>query len=282
MTIQWFPGHMAKARRLLEDNIQLVDVVIELRDARLPVSSANPLLAEIVGEKPRVICLTKSDLADDRATHRFLKAFESQGLPGVAVNARDNKGTKELMYKVKLVAEGRIPRDKANNVALRAVRVMVAGIPNVGKSSLINAISGRAAARTGATPGLTRAKQWITLKSGIEVLDTPGLLWPRIDDPDVAFRLAITGAVGEGGFDNLDLAAHLAALLGREYPEALLERYKVEVPPDATGEDIVRLIGARRGCLISGGQVDLTRASDLLLSEFRSGKIGRFTLDKEI
>lgn len=282
MTIQWFPGHMAKARRLLEDNIELVDVVIELRDARLPISSANPLLAEIVGEKPRVICLTKPDLADDKATRRFLSYFEGQGLPGVAVNARDNKGTKELMNKAKLAAGDSIPRDKANNVPLRAVRVMVAGIPNVGKSSLINAISGRAAARTGATPGLTRAKQWITLKSGIEVLDTPGLLWPRIDDPAVAFRLAITGAIGEGGFDTHDLAAHLAAFLGREYPETLLERYRVVVPIEATGEEIVRLVGARRGCLVSGGQVDLTRASDLLLQEFRSGKIGRFTLDREV
>lgn len=280
MTVQWFPGHMAKARRLLEDNVKLVDAVIELRDARMPYASANPLLAEIVEDKPRVIALTKPDLADERATKRFIAEFSQAGLLCLAINARDNRGTKELMTAVKKAAERSVPRDKASGKALRGVRVMVAGIPNVGKSSLINSLSGRAAARTGATPGLTRAKQWITLTSGVEVLDTPGLLWPRIENPDVAFKLAITGAVGEGGFEPVELATQLLAFLVAEYPAALVERYKIELSPECGAECLLGSIGVRRGCLIQGGQVDLGRAADILLSEFRSGKVGRFTLDK--
>ena len=281
MSIHWFPGHMAKARRLLEDNIKLVDAVIELRDARVPFASANPLLAEIVGDKPVIIALTKPDLADDRATKRFAAAFAQAGAPCVTVNARENRGTKELMALVKTVAEGRVPRDKAKGVALRPVRVMIAGIPNVGKSSLMNSLSGRAAAKTGATPGLTRTKQWITLNSGVEVLDTPGLLWPRMDKPDVSFKLAVTGAVGEGGFDSLELAVQLILLLGAEYPAALAERYKIQFTPEMNGEQLLTELGRRRGCLVSGGQVDLNRAADILLSEFRSGKVGKFTLDRD-
>lgn len=281
MSIHWFPGHMAKARRLLEENIKLVDAVIELRDARVPYASANPLLAEIVGDKPVIIALTKPDLADDRATKRFAAAFIQAGNPCVAVNNRENRGTKELMALVKIVAEGRVPRDKAKGVALRPVRVMIAGIPNVGKSSLMNSLSGRAAAKTGATPGLTRSKQWITLKSGVEVLDTPGLLWPRMDKPGVSFKLAVTGAVGEGGFDSIELAVQLIMFLTAEYPAALRDRYKMEVAPEMNGEQLLTQLGMRRGCLVSGGEVDLNRAADILLSEFRTGKVGKFTLDKD-
>lgn len=281
MTIQWFPGHMAKAKQLLAECIPLVDVVIELRDARIPLSSGNPLLGQMLGGKQRVIALTKPDLADERRTAAFAARFKSEGLACVTVNARDNKGTRELLNIVKQTAERTIPRDRASGRALRMPRVMVAGIPNVGKSSLINALCERKAARTGALPGITRAKQWIRLPSGVEILDTPGLLWPRLEDPSVAFRLAVTGAIGEGGFDNRDLAERLVEFLALAYPAALMERFGIAAAPDMIAPDILSKIGERRGCLLAGGQVDLSRAADLLLQEFRLGKLGRFTLDKE-
>ncbi len=199
----------------------------------------------------------------------------------VAVNARDNRGTRELLKIAKQTAERIIPRDRANGRALRTPRLMVAGIPNVGKSSLINALCQRKAARTGALPGLTRAKQWIRLASGLEILDTPGLLWPRLDDPDIAFRLAVTGAIGEGGFDRFELAEHLVQFLVREYPAVLSERYGIDVASETDATCILTAIGERRGCLALGGQVDLARVADLVLAEFRLGKMGRFTLDKE-
>ncbi len=281
MSIQWFPGHMAKAKKLLAECIPLVDVVIELRDARIPVSSSNPLLAEMLGGKPRVIALTKPDLADERRTVAFMARFAGEGLACAAVNTRDSKGTRELLGIVKQVAQRTIPRDGASSRALRMPRAMVAGIPNVGKSSLINALAQRKAARTGALPGLTRAKQWIHLSSVLEILDTPGLLWPRLDDPEIAFRLAVTGAIGEGGFDRFALAERLVRLLTHEYPAVLAERYRVEVDISAGEGSILTAIGERRGCLTSGGKVDLARVADLILLEFRSGKMGRFTLDRE-
>lgn len=281
MSIQWFPGHMAKAKRLLSECIPLVDVVIELRDARIPISSANPLLAHMLGDKPRVIALTKPDLADELATAAFAAYFAREGLLCAAVNAREQRGVRELLGKTKQAVEGTLPRDRSSGRPLRAPRVMVAGIPNVGKSSLINALCQRKAARTGALPGLTRAKQWIRLDSGLEMLDAPGLLWPRLEDPDIAFRLAVTGAIGEGGFDNRELAERLVEFLTVAYPAALTARFGVAGAPGLLAPDILHKIGERRGCLLAGGQVDLSRAADLLLQEFRLGKLGRFTLDRE-
>jgi ribosome biogenesis GTPase A len=281
MSIQWFPGHMAKAKQLLSECIPLVDVVIELRDARIPISSANPLLAHMLGDKPRVIALTKPDLADELATAAFAAHFAREGIPCVAVNARAQRGMRELLGKTKQAVEGTLPRDRTSGRPLRAPRVMVAGIPNVGKSSLINALCQRKAARTGALPGLTRAKQWIRLDSGLEMLDTPGLLWPRLEDPDIAFRLAVTGAIGEGGFDNRELAERLVEFLALAYPAALTARFGVGGAPGLLAPDILHKIGERRGCLLAGGLVDLSRAADLLLQEFRLGKLGRFTLDRE-
>ncbi|MBS3872595.1 MAG: ribosome biogenesis GTPase YlqF [Firmicutes bacterium] len=280
MTIHWFPGHMAKARRLLEENLGLVDAVIELRDARMPLASANPLLSAIMGDKVRLIALTKPDLAAEVATERFVAYFAHLGTPAIKVNARDGRGTKELLKEVKAKVTPKLPRDKAGGQALRGVRVMVAGIPNVGKSSLINSLSGRAAARTGALPGLTQAKQWINLPDGTQVLDTPGLLWPRLDDPAVAFKLAVTGAISSAGFDVLDLAGSLAAFAVEMYPEAFKRHFRLEGTMPSAGHELLELLGRKRGCLIGGGKVDLNRIADILLREFREGKIGRFTLDQ--
>ncbi|MBT9152743.1 MAG: Ribosome biogenesis GTPase A [Firmicutes bacterium] len=279
MSIHWYPGHMAKARRLLEENVALVDAVIELRDARVPLSSANPLLATIIGHKLRVIALTKPDLASEHVTERFVAHFARLGIVAVKVNPRENRGTKELLKQVKALATPLLPRDKAGGQALRGARIMVAGIPNVGKSTLINALCGKAAARTGALPGVTQAKQWINLPDGTQVLDTPGLLWPRLDDPEVAFRLAVTGAVREAGFDVLDLAMKLTLFMATHFPAALEKHFRLQLALPFSAEEALLALGKQRGCLEAGGRVNLNRAAEILLREFREGTIGRFTLD---
>ncbi len=278
MSIQWFPGHMAKAKRLLLEHIKLVDVVIELRDARIPLSSANPLLAEIIGEKPRLIVMTKADLSNKQLTKEWMKHFSSQGLQAEAVVLPGSGVIRQLLPIVRKLAEAKLPRDKATGNPLRAVRTMVAGIPNVGKSSLINALAGRAAAKTGAMPGVTKAKQWIKLAEGVELLDTPGLLWPKLEDPEVAHKLAITGAIGRGGFDDLELAAWLLSFLSIHHSE-LLDRYKLQ-DRDLPGHELLEAVGRKRGCLVSGGKVDLTRAAEIVLGEFRTGKMGVISLDR--
>lgn len=277
VSIQWFPGHMAKAKRLLLEHIKLVDVVIELRDARIPLSSANPLLAEIIGAKSRLIVLTKADLSNKQLTKEWVKYFASQGVQAEAVVLPGSGVSRQILPAVRKLAEPRLPRDKVSGVPLRAVRTMVAGIPNVGKSSLINALAGRAAAKTGAMPGVTKAKQWIKLSEGVELLDTPGLLWPKLEDPEVAHRLAITGAIGRGGFDELELAAWLLRFLATHHPE-LLDRYKLE-DKDLPDYGLLEAVGRKRGCLVSGGKVDFTRTAEIVLSEFRTGKMGAISLD---
>ncbi|MGI6343685.1 MAG: ribosome biogenesis GTPase YlqF [Bacillota bacterium] len=278
MSIQWFPGHMAKARRLLSENIKLVDVVVELRDARIPLSSANPLLRRIVGRKPRIIVLTKSDLADPRLTQQWLQRLEREEKATLlAVNVKASGVGRQLLPAIKQLAEASLPRNKATGAPLRPARTMVVGIPNVGKSSLINALAGRAVAKTGANPGVTRTKQWIKLGPDVELLDTPGLLWPRFEDEAVARRLAITGAVGTGGFDEYELASWLLGFLAAEFPE-LLARWRVE-ETDLPGYQLLEEVGRQRGCLMSGGRVDVGRAADIVLREFRTGKVGAVTLD---
>lgn len=280
MSIQWFPGHMTKARRLLEEQIKIVDAVIELRDARIPFSSANPLLDTMLDGLPRLLALTKTDLAIEHCTERFIAYFAREGLVAAKVNPRDNRGAKELLRQLELLAAPVLPRDRASGRALRGARVLVAGIPNVGKSSLINAFCGRAAARTGALPGVTLAKQWITLPDGNQIFDTPGLLWPRLDDAEVAFRLAVTGAVGSAGFDVLDLSVRLISFLAADFPGTLERHFRLSQGLSLSGIEALEALGRKRGCLEAGGKVNVVRASEILLREFREGKMGRVTLDK--
>lgn len=278
MSVQWFPGHMAKAQKLLAENIKLVDVVMELRDARIPESSYNPLLQTIIGTKPRLVILTKSDLASPQMTKAWLAHLQEPGAAeALALNVHSPNLGKMLLPKLEQMAAAKLPRNKQNGAPLRPVRTMVVGIPNVGKSSLINVLAKRAAAKTGALPGVTRAKQWIRLADSVELLDTPGMLWPKLEDPQGARKLAVTGAVGQGGFDELELAGWLLAYLATRHPE-LLQRFRL---PDLeqTGEQLLLEVGRRRGCLVAGGKVDLTRAADLVLLEFRNGKLGAVTLD---
>ncbi len=281
MVIQWFPGHMTKARRLLAENVALVDLVLELRDARVPLSGANPLIDELIGNRPRLIVFTKEDLADPRMTKVHLDALNARGTTAVALDVRDRRKVRNLLTQIRVATAPLLPTDRKTGSPLRAARFLVAGIPNVGKSTLINTLSGRSAAKTGALPGVTRAKQWIRLSDGVELLDTPGLLWPRIDNADVAFRLAVSGSIGEGGFVNTELAAALLDLLHRDYPGLLLERYGILPETVAAGYALLTQVSLRRGLLVQGGEPDHERAANVVLAEFRQGKIGRITLDKE-
>ncbi len=277
MAVHWFPGHMARAKKLLLENIKLVDVVMELRDARIPLSSFNPLLDQVIGSKPRLVILTKSDLADAAVTKAWLNYLQDDGMMALAVNVHAGNPARTILPQLERLAAPELPRNKQNGAPLRPARSMVVGIPNVGKSSLINSLAKRAAAKTGALPGVTRAKQWISLSKTVDLLDTPGMLWPKLEDQHSARKLAVTGAVGQGGFDELELAVWLLTYLADKH-SSLLGRFRL-AELQQSGLDLLNEIGRKRGCLVAGGTVDLTRAAELVLSEFRSGKMGRVTLD---
>lgn len=277
--IQWFPGHMKKAQRLIEENLKLVDVVIELLDARIPASSANPMLAEIIKGKPRLIALNKSDLADAASTKRWLAYFRAQGIPAVAIDSVKGRGMKQLVAKAEELARPKTDRFVKAGGRPRAARCMILGIPNVGKSSLINRLAGAVKAKAADKPGVTRGSQWFRVENGIDLLDTPGILWPKFEDPEVGMRLAYTGAVKEDVIDTETLACHFMELLAKFYPQTLLERYKLEAPEGADGYDLLQLAGKKRGYLVSGGEVNTERMAKALMDDYRSGKLGRLTLE---
>jgi ribosome biogenesis GTPase A len=280
MHINWFPGHMAKAHRMIRENLKLVDVIIELLDARIPLSSANPIIDSIVENKPRVVVLNKADLADPTITEKWLAFYRSKGLTAVALETLTGNGSKTLVGKVEQAAKDKLANLAAKGIKARAVRAMILGIPNVGKSSLINRLLGTATVRTGDKPGVTRGKQWIKIGKSLELLDTPGVLWPKLEDQEAAFRLAITGAISDEAVDLEKVVKKLLGLLRQNYPDRLAGRYNLKEThlPEETGE-LLTAIGSRRGCLRSGGIVDLEKAGRIVLSEFRDGKLGRFSLD---
>ncbi|HWR43194.1 ribosome biogenesis GTPase YlqF [Sporomusa sp.] len=280
MHIHWFPGHMAKAQRMIREQLSLIDVVIELLDARIPISSANPIIAELVGTKPRVVALNKSDLAESARTTEWIQHFRGLGFTTVPLDAASGKGSKELVNKVELEASEKIAKLTAKGIKGRAVRAMILGIPNVGKSSLINRLLGTATAKTGDKPGVTRGQQWLKVGKNLELLDTPGVLWPRMDDQEVAFKLAVTGAIKDDIYDMEKVILKLLEILRENYSSRLRERYKLseEQLPEDTGE-LLALIGAKRGCLKIGGVVDYEKVRRIILTDFRSGKLGQFTLD---
>ena len=279
VTINWFPGHMAKAQRMIREHLKLVDVVIELLDARIPSSSANPVIQDIIENKPRVIALNKADLAETDWTERWIHEFRQQGLQVVAIDSMTGKGTKTLISRVEQLANAKIANLAAKGINPRAVRAMILGIPNVGKSSLINRLLGTATVRTADKPGVTRGKQWIKISRNLELLDTPGVLWPKFEDPEVGFKLAITGAINDEVYDMEKVMDKFLTLLQQHYPDRLIERYKLpdSLPEDST--ELLNLIGSKRGCLRSGGIIDEEKARRIILNEFRSGKLGPFTLD---
>ncbi len=281
MQIQWFPGHMAKTRKLITENLKLVDVVIELVDARLPLSSRNPEIDRIVGKKPRVLILNKSDIADPTANDLWVKYFEKKGICTILADSLSGKGLKNIDSAIDRVLADKFARESQKGMMRRAVKMLVVGIPNVGKSSFINRLSGRAAAKVGDRPGVTTAKQWIRVSGKYELLDTPGILWPKFEDPEVGKRIAFTGGIKDEIMDIEELAFYLIGFLRKNYCDLLVSRFKLDEDPDAYDDfELVELIGKKRGCIVSGGNIDTIRASNLILDEFRAAKIGRISLEK--
>lgn len=279
--IQWFPGHMAKTRRLMKENLPLVDVVVEITDARVPASSRNPEMKNLVGGKPRVVVLNKCDMADEALTAEWIEYYRTNGVRAVAMDCRSGKGLNKLVPTVKEVMKKELEKRAAKGMEGKPIRMMIVGIPNVGKSSFINRVAGGKRAKVEDRPGVTRGKQWVTLEKGIDLLDMPGVLWPKFDDKTVGEHLAFTGAIKDDILDTELLAVRLADLLNREYHSLLCERYRLTDEETAGIEpyDLLSLIGAKRGMKISGGEVDTERAAAMLLDEFRGGKIGRMTLE---
>ena len=278
MNIQWYPGHMTKTRRQIEADLKQVDAVCEIVDARIPMSSRNPDIDSICGAKPRIVILNRMDLADPLATKSWAAYFRSKGMAAVATDCKSKKGVGEFQPTVRSLLKEKIERDAARGMK-RAVRVMVVGIPNVGKSTLINQISGRKGAKAENRPGVTRGKQWVTVDNGLLLLDTPGILWPKFDDPEVGMRLAYTGAVKENVIDIEELSSRLMELLCKRYPEAVQQRYGIEIDPNMPGYELLEAAGRKRGFLMARGEVNTERMAKVLLDEYRSGKLGRFTLE---
>lgn len=279
MNIQWYPGHMTKTRRQMEQDISLVDAVAEIVDARIPLSSRNPDIDGICGPKPRLMILNRIDMADPGMTRRWAAYFRERGMTVLETDCKNRKGTNQFAPAVRELLKEKLQRYAEKGQIGRTVRVMVVGIPNVGKSSFINQVAGRKSAKAENRPGVTRGKQWITVERGLELLDTPGILWPKFEDPEVGLKLAYTGAVKDNVVDVETLAVHLMELLGQKYPQALEGRYKLTVPETFQGYELLEAAGRKRGMLISGGEVDTERMSRVLLEEYRSGKLGRFTLE---
>ena len=277
-SLQWYPGHMRKAERLVKENLKLVDVVIELLDARIPMSSANPVLREIVGGKPRVIVLNKADLADEAATRAWVNCFATQGITAVPVDAVKGRGVKELVQAIAKCAKPKTDKLVQHGAKARAARCMILGIPNVGKSSLINRLSGGSKTKVENRPGVTRAKQWIRIGAQLELLDMPGILWPKFEDRQAALHLAFTGAINDNVYDVASVVLLLLDTLRMRYPSDLMERYRLEKELPS-GMELLEEIGRKRGCLRAGGKVDYEKAEQIVLTDFRSGRLGRVTLD---
>jgi len=278
MNIQWYPGHMTKTRRQIEADLKLVDAICEIVDARIPASSRNPDIDAICGSKPRIIVLNRMDLADPAATKKWLEHFRKKGMAAVATDCKSKKGIGSFQPAVRSVLKEKIERNAAKGMN-KPLRVMIVGIPNVGKSTLINQISGRKGAKAENRPGVTRGKQWVTVDNGLLLLDTPGILWPKLDDPNVGMMLAYTGAVKENIIDTEELACKLMELLQRFYPETLVGRYGIDPYQEKPGYELLEDAGRKRGYLLARGEINTERMAKVLLDEYRSGKLGIFTLE---
>jgi len=287
MNIQWYPGHMTKTRRMIVDQIKNVDAVCEILDSRIPISSRNPDVDELTAGKPRLVVLNRVDQADPEATKKWAAYFKAKGYAVLESNAKGGMGTAKFAAAVRELLAEKLQAYAEKGMVGRVVRVMILGIPNVGKSTFINKVAGRKTAKTEDRPGVTRSKQWVPIDKGLELLDTPGILWPKFEDQSVGLNLAYTGAVKDDILDIETLACHLMCYLGGRYPEALKTAYKLPSLPQREEEDndvaygykLLEAAGRKRGFLISGGEIDTERMAKILLDEFRGGKLGRFTLE---
>lgn len=279
MNIQWFPGHMTKAQRMIEENLKMVDAVCEILDARIPRSSRNPDIDRLAGDKPRLVILNRIDLADPQITARWKKYFEAQGLAILETDARSGKGVNGFAPAVRRLLAGKIREFEAKGQVGRPLRVMILGIPNVGKSTFINKVAGRKAAIAGDKPGVTRGKQWINIDAGLDLLDTPGILWPKFDSQEVGEMLAITNAIKADVLDKETLAANFMLRLRQMYPQAIKDRYKFDPDPDMNGFELLEQAAKKRGFLVSRGEYDIERMANTLLGEYHEGKLGRLSLE---
>lgn len=277
--VHWFPGHMAKATRMIKDYVKKVDVVIELLDARIPRSSANPVITEVVGQKPHIIVLNKVDLADAKATKAWTEFFTAQGITVLAIDSKTGKGKKQLVKAVERLSKPIIDKWTAKGIRSRSVRTIILGIPNVGKSTLINSLAGAAATRTADKPGHTRGQQWVKIGKNLELLDTPGVLWPKLEDQRAAARLAMTGAISDDVYDLEAVMKQLLTQLTEQARDVLMARYKLKEEHLVSTDTLLDAIGRKRGCLVSGGVVDLDKARRIILNDYRSAKLGLLTLD---
>ena len=277
--LSWFPGHMTKTKRMISAEIKNMDAVCEIVDARIPLSSRNPDVDELTAGKPRLVVLNRSDQADPAETRRWTQYFRAQGFAVLEASARSGVGTEKFSAAVRELLRDKLAAAAAKGQVGKVVRVMVLGVPNVGKSTFINKVAHRKTARAEDRPGVTRSKQWVPVDATLELLDTPGILWPKFDDPEVGKRLAFTGAVKDDVLDIEELACYLMDYLAAHYADTLTERYKIEVEPGDTGYELLEKAGRKRGFLMRGAQVDTERMARILLDEFRAGKLGRFTLE---
>lgn len=279
-TIQWFPGHMAKTRRAIAANLKLVDAVVEIIDARTPMSSRNPEIDSLTSSKPRIVLLNKCDLADANATNAWVNFLKKENVTALAVDCKSGKGINKLLPTLKsTVLKELMEKRERNGMTGAPVRLMILGIPNVGKSSLINRLAGSKRTKVEDRPGVTRVKQWVKLKDNTELLDMPGVLWPKFEDQSAAVRLAFTGAISDDILDIETLAMKLLSYLAENYPQSLTERYKVEPEESDDGLSLLEKVGKKRGMVISGGEINTERAAITVLDEFRSGKLGHITLE---
>ncbi len=278
-TVQWFPGHMAKTRRIIKESLNLVDGVVELVDSRIPYSSSNPELNNLIKGKPRIVLLNKCDIADSNATKMWIDYYKSRNMYALAVDCRTGKGLNHFIPTVQKALSKKIEKNASKGMNGKALRLMVVGIPNTGKSSFINRMAGNAKAKVADKAGVTRQQQWFVVGKGIELLDTPGVLWPKFDDPEVGDKLAFTGAVKDEVTDIETLSCRLLDVLAKTRPQSILDRYKLEDIGGLQGWEILEMIGKKRGFLIKGGEIDYERTAVMLCDEFRGGRLGKITLE---
>lgn len=278
MSIQWYPGHMAKAKRQIKENIKQIDVVIEIVDARIPEASRNPMVDEMTNSKPRLMLLNKADLADTNITKQWVEYYEKQGFAALPIDAQKGKGVQEIPVKVREQAQHLLDKFARQGINPRAIRALILGIPNVGKSTVINRLANKRATKIGDKPGVTKAQQWIKVGKDFDLLDTPGILWPKFDHEQTGFRLALTGAIKEEIFDFEETALFLLTFLTTNYPEALKQRYNLSELPEHT-LSLFDMIGEKRGCLMAGGAVNYEKAAEIIFRDFRQGKFGQISLE---